>query len=391
MTTDYNAWNEMFKTSQKMMDSWMNAFMNKEDKEDDNGQDGFNFSFENYTDWLKFQQFLFKSWQDMSKMYSSQSDWFTNPSEYWTKLMSSYSPFNLSDFMNIPTRNIFEKMLNSNELYNEMYKQWEKFNTDILKPNTADYEKNVHELIDQFNKLFTERFIPLLPEDLQGLMTNTQSYFNNYIQALENFIGPWAHAYQNIADIYMATALKDPMELPNALTQWKNAYDETFGVLIKSPVVGNARELLEQNNRTLDSMIDMLVTLSEFLTSSLSVTYKHSEEAIKNYFESIENGEDPKTFKEFYDMWSNYVEKAIEKYFYTDEFSKLIAKTVDSSMVFKIEYDKLVEKALQDFPIVTKSEVDNVYKNVHDLRREVRALKKEVEKLQEKPSTQDKQ
>ena len=61
-----------------------------------------------------------------------------------------------------------------------------------------------------------------------------------------------------------------------------------------------------------------------------------------------------------------------------DEFSKLIAKTADSAMIFKIEYNKLVEKALADLPIVTISQVDNVYKKVYDIRRELRNLQKEI-------------
>ena len=82
-------------------------------------------------------------------------------------------------------------------------------------------------------------------------------------------------------------------------------------------------------------------------------------------------------------MWSKHVENAIENYFYTDEFSKLIAKTADSAMIFKIEYDKVIEKALADLPIVTMSQVDGVYKKVYDLRREIRDLKKELEELKE--------
>ena len=88
-------------------------------------------------------------------------------------------------------------------------------------------------------------------------------------------------------------------------------------------------------------------------------------------------------------MWSRHVENAIETYFYTDEFSKLIAKTADSAMIFKIEYNKLIEKSLADFPIVTISQVDNVYKKVYELRRELRDLKNELEDL--KKSTEAKQ
>ena len=385
MTMNYNAWNDMFKTSQDMMKAWVDA-LPKRDPENKESEDNA-FDFTKYQDWVKFQQAWMRSWEDMMKNAGPQNVFSNNTYntyEAWTKMMELYNPLDASKMMGAGTRDVFEKILNSNKLYLGAYEQWKKFNDDFLKPGTDTYKENLEQLVKQFNEIFTNNLIPLLPKEMQGLMVNSQSYFNTYLKTLENFLGPWSFAYQNIAEIYMESIYKDPMKLSDALKEWKDAYNKTFGVLVKSPVVGSSRELLEQNNRAVDSMVDMLISVSEFITKALSVGYKNSQEVFEEYFDSVDKGEDPKTFNEFYKMWSKHVENAIEKYFYTDEFSKLIAKAADSYMIFKIEYDKLIEKSLSDSPIVTKSEVDNVYKNVYELRREVRSLKKELEELRGK-------
>lgn len=379
MAMNYNAWNEMFKASQDMMNAWVDALPKRESESEKEETGAFDFS--KYQDWVKFQQSWINNWQDMMKNASSENSWFQGPYASWTKMMEAYNPFDASKMMGAGTREVFEKILNSNKLYLGVYEQWKKFSDEFLKPGTEEYKKNMTQLVDQFNNIFVNNLIPLLPKEIQALMMNSQSYFNTYLKTVENFIGPWSFAYQNIADIFMETFYKDPMKLADSLKEWKEAYNQTFGVLVKSPVVGSSREMLEQNNRAVDAMIEMLISVSEFMTKALSVGYKYSQEAFEQYFDSVDNGEDPKTFNEFYKMWSKHVENAIETYFYTDEFSKLIAKTADSAMIFKIEYDKVIEKALADFPIVTKSEVDNVYKNVYSLRREVRELKKELEEL----------
>ncbi|MDY6045142.1 MAG: poly(R)-hydroxyalkanoic acid synthase subunit PhaE [Peptoniphilus sp.] len=376
MATNYDVWNEMFKAGQNMMDAWMKALPKRDSEGEKESVGGFDFS--KYQDWMNFQQSWLKNWQDMMNI---ENPWGEGPYAAWARMVNAYNPFKMSKDMSASTREVFEKMLNSNQMYLGMYEQWKKFSDNFLKPGTEEYKKNLDQLVDQFNKMFMDHFIPLLPENLRGLMINTQSYFNTYIDTLENFIGPWSWAYQNIADIYMESIYKDPMKLADTLKEWKEAYDQTFGVLVKSPVVGSSREMLEQNNKAVGAMIDMLVAVSEFMTRSLSVGYEYSKEAFEDYFDSIEEGEEPKTFNEFYKMWSKHVENALETYFYTDEFSKLIAKVADSTMIFKIEYDKVLEKALKNSPIVTKSEVDNVYKNVYELRREVRALKKELENV----------
>ena len=189
----------------------------------------------------------------------------------------------------------------------------------------------------------------------------------------------------------MQSMFDDPMKFSDTLKQWKAAYDQTFGILVKSPVVGSSRELLEQNNKAVNAMIEMLVAVSEYMTRTASIGYKYSKEYFENYATSIQEGEQPKTFKEFYDMWSKYVEDAIETYFYTDEFAEVLAKTAETSMIFKVEYDKVIEKSLSNLPIVTISQVDGVYEKVYNLRRELREVKKELEDLKASMNTKTEQ
>lgn len=388
MTDSFKAWKDMFNSSQKMMSDWVEAFTKPaEDKKSEEENKSFDFS--NFQDIMSVQQKMFEDWQKMFGYMNPQNYAQQNPYDTWVSMMNMYSPFDASKYMPKFNLEVFEKMMNSQKLYLGAYESWKNFNENVIKPGNEIYKENMDQMVDQFNKIFTNNLIPLMPKEIQGLMTDSQSYINTYFKSLENVLGPWAKAYQNIADITMDSIYDDPMKLSDTLRQWKKAYDQTFGILVKSPVVGSSRELLEQNNKAIDAMIEMLVSVSEFMTKSSSVGYKYSKEAFNDYVESLEKGEGAKTFKEFYNMWSRHVENAIETYFYTDEFSKLIAKTADSAMIFKIEYNKLIEKSLADFPIVTISQVDNVYKKVYKLRRELRDLKNELEDL--KKSTEAKQ
>lgn len=388
MTDNYKAWKDMFTNSQKMMNDWVEAFTNPTSNKDGKEEGKNDFNFMDFKDLMSFQQKMFEDWQNMFSYMNPQNFAKQNTYDIWKSMMDVYSPFEVSKYMPDFNLEVFEKMMNSQKLYLGAYESFKNFNENIIKPGKKIYKENIDQMADQFNKIFVNNLIPLMPKEIQGIMVDSKSYIDTYFKSLENVLGPWTSAYENIADIAMESIFDDPMKLSDTLREWKKAYDQTFGILVKSPVVGLSREMLEQNNKAIDAMIEMLVSVSEFITKSSSVGYKHSKNAFKEYAESLDKGESPKTFKEFYDMWTKHVEDAIETYFYTDEFSNLIAKTADSAMVFKIEYDKLIEKALKDFPIVTMSQVDNIYKKVYDLRRELRDLKKEMEEM--KKSSEDK-
>lgn len=381
MMDNYKAWKDMFSDSQKMMNDWIETFTKPMGEKESKKEEKKNFDFTNIQDVMELQQKWMKDWQAIYANMNPQNYAAQNPYKIWTDMMDMYNPFDASKYMPPFNMEVFEKMMNSQKLYLGAYEQWKNFNESFVKPGSEFYKENLDLAVDKFNKIFMNNLIPLMPKEFQGLMADSQSYLNTYFKSVEGFLGPWASAYQNIADIAMESIYDDPMKLSETLRQWKKAYDQTFGILVKSPVVGSSREMLEQNNKAIDALIEMLVSVSEFMTRSASVGYKHSKEVFEEYAEAVQSGESAKTFKEFYDMWSKHVEDAIETDFFTDEFSNLIAKTADSAMVFKIEYNKLLEKALADLPIVTISEVENVYKNVYDLRRELRKLKKEMEEM----------
>lgn len=102
--------------------------------------------------------------------------------------------------------------------------------------------------------------------------------------------------------------------------------------------------------------------------------------------EMLKNGTQPKTFKEFYEYWSKENENAYQKLFNTEDFSKLLAEVVDSSMVFKMRCDNLMEEYISFMPIPTKTEINSLYKTVYELKKELKSVKKELKELKDSKS-----
>ena len=58
-------------------------------------------------------------------------------------------------------------------------------------------------------------------------------------------------------------------------------------------------------------------------------------------------------------------------------------------MKLKKEIDAQMEQAISQYPIATKSELDELYKIIYDLKKEVKALKKELEQLKKDAAPTD--
>ena len=97
---------------------------------------------------------------------------------------------------------------------------------------------------------------------------------------------------------------------------------------------------------------------------------------VQKYLEMTEEGIQPKTFNEFYTYWSNELEKIFDSYFATPEYTKLLGQLSTAAMEYRIEMQNLLERYLADTPIVTRSEINSLYKTIYDLKKEIKTMKK---------------
>jgi hypothetical protein len=106
------------------------------------------------------------------------------------------------------------------------------------------------------------------------------------------------------------------------------------------------------------------------------------EKVIETIAEKIRsNGDGISGFNEFLDLWIDVNEKTYLEVFQTEQFSKLQGEVLESSLSLRKHFFKLMELYLYDFPIALRSEMDDLYKTIYDLRKKVKGLEKQMETL----------
>jgi len=80
------------------------------------------------------------------------------------------------------------------------------------------------------------------------------------------------------------------------------------------------------------------------------------------------------TANELYTEWVKTNEKMFAELFATDEFSKVKAEALNLSMDVKKHFEKQFENVFEQYPITFKSEMEEVYKTMHDLKKTVKDL-----------------
>ena len=113
---------------------------------------------------------------------------------------------------------------------------------------------------------------------------------------------------------------------------------------------------------------------------------KVMEKIAASTMHKIENGEEVNSMMKLYQDYLNTSDKTYVELFETDEYSKLMAEVTSLKMGIKKSVENQMEKSFVNIPLATRSEMDEVYQTIYDLKKLVRSL--EAKLNTEAPATQ---
>jgi polyhydroxyalkanoate synthesis regulator phasin len=353
-------------------------------------------------------QEFFKNWFNQQAAYAKQM------ADFGQSINSSYQNFGkpAHDYManfgqsNTAFTNIYNSLVNSmNSAYDTMTKNMGgSFNRDtfsnfvqgnqmfykmqeFFQPMINAMQKGQFNM-DAFKNQFTANSYNDLTKQLFGNMYNaasTKEFYDNGIKQLQDFFAN----QNNLGKEYYAQMQNISKEFPNLFNgdsatamkdfygQMQNVFGKTFEPLLKLINPGKEKESIEEMIALMDKLADYTVKQAE-LQAFLQTTTKTSIEKIAQQYS--EKYSDPKTYttlpsaEEMYNEWIKTNEQLFTELFASDEFSKVKGDALSLSMDVKKHFEKQMEGALHNFPVVLKSEVEEMQKTIYDLKKQVKDL-----------------
>ncbi len=98
----------------------------------------------------------------------------------------------------------------------------------------------------------------------------------------------------------------------------------------------------------------------------------------ENVVGKIEKGEEINSIMALYQEWLNLSDKVYVSLFESDEYSKLMAEVSAMQLRLRKDIENQVEKSLVGIPVATRSEMDELYKTIYELKKQVRELERSM-------------
>ena len=189
----------------------------------------------------------------------------------------------------------------------------------------------------------------------------------------------WINTSLNLYKAWLdnLTGLTSPPPPPtNPFMQWTQGLRESFQNLANNPLL----TMIPWSSYT-GIPSDIAKTYSAYQEALMAYNAKLWETWLESwgnftsqYPEIAKKGaEDP---KEMYNEWLSTFKATYDKFFRTEEFSKLLANLLDKSLDMRKATDNLLQELLKRSNIPTRQEIDELQREIYELKKELGARSK---------------
>jgi polyhydroxyalkanoate synthase subunit PhaE len=269
------------------------------------------------------------------------------------------------------------KSLSSSNAYLKLYELWLPLFKAIQQKGVSP--DSIKELIEpvKFQEML-DRVFGFNPDAGAQLAEQVKTLLESYAHSSQGFMKPWMEASEKGFRTVPQMMEGHPESFMKVFHTMFGAFDSTVGRVFHVPAVGKDREKVELLLRSLDVLSVYLAKNTEFEHTMYITGLAAFEQMIAAVAEKVNQGEEFKDFGEFFNLYITVNEKAYAALFRTEAYAKMQGELLEASLEVRKHSFKLMELYLYDLPIALRSEMDDLYKTVYELKKKVKGLEKQL-------------
>ncbi len=163
---------------------------------------------------------------------------------------------------------------------------------------------------------------------------------------------------------------------------WLKTYQATYGRLAEMPAVGPAREKSEKLTKGFSNFVNLYTTWMDANINFQSVFMEAMKRMHEKTATEIEGEISPEKYKDFYRIWIETYSETFKEFLKSGHFASDMGKLMSYFMEFqKYNREMLEENYLKPMNLPTKTEIDEINKEMYYLKKTVKELTSQVKEL----------
>ena len=209
-----------------------------------------------------------------------------------------------------------------------------------------------------------------------------------YLEQWQKLGQPWAESLQRTPRHFGQAATGDGLALMELTNLYWDAYERTFGRLLESPSLGHTRELNQDLLKGFNTWLDFRRASFDYQVVLAETWAKSFEQFMRKLISLSEKGEPVENLRQLLFLWFDMIDEAFLEVFRSEDYIRLQGQLVNTAMAYRLAELDIVEAFLKTSHVPTRRELDEAYRRIYDLRKEMKELKKALREVKEELSKQ---
>jgi polyhydroxyalkanoate synthase subunit PhaE len=167
----------------------------------------------------------------------------------------------------------------------------------------------------------------------------------------------------------------------NIFRLWTDIYEREFQRFFQIPQLGLMREYQEKAYVAADTFNVLQSNLAEFMRMLVLPFSRSAQVMQEKLMELAEKGELSEDSRVYYTMWVKVLEGHFMTLFQTPEYVEALTRTVDALADFAAARNAAMEDLVGMLPVVPQSEMDDMAREFHDMKKRMKQIEKELKRL----------
>jgi len=351
------------------MNMWQNA---------QNNWNTWTNNMNNTSNWMNMMQ----QWNSMFNM-----DAYKKTTDNWTSLYNQYQEILNSNWnklqeniQNGTVQDAYRNMTNATESFAKFYELWapmwksvqeKTFNMDVYKQwmNPSAYKN----LMDQY--------LGFMPESSRNYMQQMSSMMQN---GAKQFSDMATQNYQQMRG--MMGNMMPGMNASDVFGNMLNGYNQFHSMMTEAAAPFAKMMTPNQHTKTMMEWQDIANRMAVYNIKNAELQYmvytqgtKVMDKLAENVAGKVQGNEEINSIMALFEEWMNISDKTFVSLFESDEYSKLMAEVSAMQLKLKKDVENQMEKMMAGIPVATRSEMDELYKTIYELKKQVRQMEKMME------------
>jgi BMFP domain-containing protein YqiC len=307
---------------------------------------------------------------NMNNMTTMYQNWLNSMNSTYSEMMKNYN--------NMDAKNMMSGMFNNSEMYMNMFQLWmpmfKSMNDKSFDMETFKNMFNAPMFKDMMDKMFnmndfnkTMMAMPgmdMFKTNMNNMMDSNKGMFDSMKANMMNMMPNNNGMFTQAMDMY---------------NNMNNQMNNEFAPMMK--LMGN-----NSNTQQMNAMKELSNEFAHYQMKSTEMQYmmyntgmKAMNELAETVYTQVRNGADVKDFTNLYTTWLTISDKHFVELFSTDEYSKMQAEMNSFGNKMKMHINQQMEKAMEKMPVITRSEMDETYKTIYEMKKRINMLEKQLD------------